>query len=39
MIDSELQSAVEFEPHAEDGGGEGQDRRGSEGEAARRDRG
>ena len=34
-----LQSALEFEPDAEDGGGEGQDRRGGEGQAARRDRG
>ena len=41
-----LQSALEFEPDAEDGGGdneegggEGQDRRGGQGQAARRDRG
>merc|ERR1712117_964004 len=31
--------AVELEPDAQDGGGEGQDRRGGQGQAARRDRG
>ena len=34
-----FQPAVELEPDAEDGGGEGQDRRGGQGQAARRDRG
>ena len=34
-----LQPALELEPDAEDGGGEGQDRRRGQGQAARRDRG